>query len=71
MREWQSSSHVRWYGKYPIVFVPQDSRRVIYGQLRRRIGPLLRARCHQQGMELVEGHAMPDPVHRCLSIPPK
>jgi REP element-mobilizing transposase RayT len=23
------------------------------------------------GIELVEGHAMPDHVHLCLSIPPK
>ena len=35
------------------------------------MGPLLRALCQQQGIELVEGHAMPDHVHRCLSIPPQ
>ena len=71
MREWQSQSHVQWYCKYHIVFVPKYRRRVIYGQLRRRIGPLLRELCQQQGIELVEGHAMPDHVHLCLSIPPK
>jgi putative transposase len=31
----------------------------------------LRELCQQQGIELVEGHAMPDHVHLCLSIPPK
>ena len=35
------------------------------------MGPLLRELCQQQGIELVEGHAMPDHVHVCLSIPPK
>jgi len=71
MRDWQSQSHVRWYCKYHIVFVPKYRRRVIYGQLRRSIGRIIRELCQQQGVELVEGHAMPDHVHLCLSIPPK
>jgi REP-associated tyrosine transposase len=71
MRDWQSQSHVRWYCKYHIVFVPQSRRRVIYGQLRRRIGRIIREVCPQQGGELVEGHAMPDHVPLCLRIPPK
>jgi putative transposase len=32
---------------------------------------MLRERCHHMGLELVEGHAMPDHGHVCLSIPPK
>jgi len=32
---------------------------------------VLRQLCEQEGVELVEGHAMPDHVHLCLSIPPK
>ena len=71
MREWQSQSHVRWYCKYHIVFVPKYRRRSIYGSLRRQIGGILRELCHQQGVEIVEGHAMPDHIHLCLSIPPK
>ena len=70
MRDGQSQSHVRWDGKYPIVFVPQYRRRVISGQLRRRIGRLLRDLCQQPGVELVEGHAMPEPGPLCLSRPP-
>ena len=58
MRDWQSQSHVRWYCKYHIVFVPKYRRRVIYGQLRRSIGRIIRELCQQQGVELVEGHAM-------------
>ena len=27
--------------------------------------------CKQKGIELLEGHAMPDHIHLCLSIPPK
>ncbi|WP_157579472.1 transposase [Singulisphaera acidiphila] len=27
--------------------------------------------CRQRGVELLEGQAMPDHIHLCLSIPPK
>ena len=43
----------------------------MYGQLRRRFGEITRDLCRQKGIELVEGHAMPDHVHLCLSVPPK
>ncbi len=71
MREWQSQSHVRWYCRYHIVFVPKYRKRAIFGQLRKDIGRIFRELCQQQGVELVEGHAMGDHVHMCLSIPPK
>ncbi len=35
------------------------------------MGSILKDLCHQFGVELIEGHAMPDHVHLCLSIPPK
>jgi len=71
MRDWQGQSHVKWYCKYHVVFVPKYRRRSIYGALRREIGGILRELCQQQGVEIVEGHAMPDHIHLCLSIPPK
>ena len=43
----------------------------IFGTLRKSIGGILRQLCDQEGVELVEGHAMGDHVHVCLSIPPK
>ena len=71
MREWQSQSHVRWYCRYHIVFVPKYRKRVIFGSLRRGIGEILRDLCERHEVELLEGHALPDHVHLCLSIPPK
>jgi len=71
MHEWQSLSHVRWECKYHAVIIPKYRRKVFYGRLRRRIGVILRELCRQRGIELLEGHAMPDHVHLCLSIPPK
>ena len=71
MREWQSQSHVRWYCRYHVVFVPKYRKQAIFGSLRKGIGKILRDLCEQHGVELVEGRALPDHVHLCLSIPPK
>ena len=71
MRDWQSQSHVKWYCKYHVVFVPKYRRRAIYGNLRKQIGRILRELCQHKGVEIVEGHAMADHIHLCLSIPPK
>jgi putative transposase len=71
MREWQSLSHVRWYCRYHVVFVPKYRKRAIFGNLRKEIGKILRELCIEHEIELIEGHAMADHVHLLLSIPPK
>ena len=37
----------------------------------RQVGTILRQLCRQKGVDLLEGHAMPDHIHLVLSIPPK
>ena len=71
MHEWESLSHVKWECKYHVMIIPKYRRKVIYGRLKRQIGPILRELCRQKGVELLEGHLMPDHVHMCVSIPPK
>jgi putative transposase len=71
MHEWESLSHVRWECKYHVVIIPKFRQKILYGKLRARVGRILRELCDQRGVELVEGKAMPDHVHMCLSIPPK
>lgn len=71
MREWKNQSHVKWYCKYHIVFSPKYRKKAMFGSLRKGVGKILRELCKQAGVELVEGHAMSDHVHLCLSIPPK
>ena len=71
MHEWQSQSHVRWECKYHVVIVPKYRKKLMYGKLRNQVGPILKELCRQKGVEVVEGHVMPDHVHMCLSIPPK
>ena len=71
MHDWENLSHVRWECKYHVVIIPKYRRKVFYGRLKREIGSILRDLCRQKGVELIEGHVMPDHVHMCLSIPPK
>jgi REP-associated tyrosine transposase len=71
LHEWQDLSHVRWDCKSHVVILPKDRRKVFSGRLRRQVGVILRELCRQRGIDLVEGHAMPDPIHLCLSIPPQ
>ncbi|HDH09131.1 MAG TPA: IS200/IS605 family transposase, partial [Gammaproteobacteria bacterium] len=51
--------------------VPKYRKKSIYGVLRKDIGGIFRDLCRQNGIELVEGHAMGDHVHMLLMIPPK
>ena len=71
MENWQTLSHVKWDCKYHIVIVSKYRTRSIYGELRKKVGGIIRDLCRQKGIEIHEGHAMPDHVHLLLSIPPK
>ena len=71
MKDFESLAHVRWECKYHVIFIPKYRRKVIYGKLRAAIGEIFRDLCKQKGIELLEGHAVSDHVHLCLSIPPK
>lgn len=71
MKDWQSLSHVKWDCKYHVVIISKYRNRIIYGKLRKKIGGIIRDLCRQKGIEIHEGHAMPDHIHFLLSIPPK
>ena len=71
MTEYRSLSHTKWDCQYPIVVIPKRRQKVIYGQVRRRLGERFHALASHKEVEIVEGHLRPDQVHRCLRIPPK
>jgi putative transposase len=66
-----SLSHTRWNCKYHIVFIPKYRRKIIFGQLRKDIGAILRKLCDMKDVEIIEAHAMPDHIHMLVKIPPK
>ena len=67
----QSLSHSRWHCKDHVVFVPKRRRKTLYGTIRKALGAIFHALARQKACRILEGHLMPDPVHRCIEIPPK
>ena len=67
----ESLQHTTWRCQYHVVFAPKCRRMVIYGQIKKDIGQILRKLCEQKGVEIIEAQAWPDHIHMLLSIPPK
>lgn len=71
MKDYQSLCHARWDCKYHVVFIPKRRKKVIYGQIRKRLGEVFHELARQKECKIVEGHLKLDHVHMCISIPPK
>ena len=66
-----SLAHTKWLCKYHIVFSPKYRRKAIYNEYRRDLAQIFRDLCRWKGVEIIEGHLMPDHVHMPVGIPPK
>ena len=66
-----SLAHTKWLCKYHIVFTPKYRRKVIYNKYREDLREILKMLCDWKGIEILEGHLMPDHIHMLVSIPPK
>ena len=56
---------------YHIVFIPKYRRKSIYYKIRQALIDIFRHLCQYKGVEIIEGHTMPDHVHMLFLIPPK
>ncbi len=65
-----SLSHTKWLCKYHVVFTPKYRRKIINNQYRESLKEIIKTLCGYKGVEILEGHMMPDHVHLLLSIPP-
>ena len=63
-----SLAHTKWVCKYHIVFTPKYRRKIIYNELRADIRDILKDLCKWKGVEIIEGHMMPDHVHLLVSV---
>ena len=66
-----SLSHTTWRCQYHVVFAPKYRRIVIYGQIKKDIGQILRKLCEQKDIEIIEAEACPDHIHMLISFSPK
>ena len=54
-----------------VVFAAKYQRMVIYGQIKKDIGQILRKLCEQKDIEIIEAEACPDHIHMLISFSPK
>ena len=66
-----SLSHTKWLCKYHIVIVPKYRRKIIYNQYRKDLQEIIRTLCKYKGVEIIEGHMMPDHVHLLIEVDPQ
>ena len=71
MEDVQSLKHTTWECKYHVVWIPKCRKKLLYGQLRKSVGEILRGLAQQKESMIMEGHLMADHVHVLISIPPK
>ncbi len=68
---YHSQSHTKWDCKYHIVFIPKGRRKVLYGTIRAKLGPIFHELASQKECKILQGHTAVDHVHMCIEIPPK
>lgn len=66
-----STAHTKWLCKYHIVFTPEYRRKIICNQCKKDLAQIFHDFCAYKGVEIIEGHLMPDHVHMLVSISPK
>ena len=71
MERYESLNHTKWECKYHVVWIPKGWKKVLYAQLRKELGGVLRELSKQKESEVIEGTMKADHVHMVVSIPPK
>ena len=68
--EIQHSAHSTYRLEAHIVFAPKFRRKVIYGEIKKDIGEIIRKLCKEKKVEIIEAEACVDHIHMLVSIPP-
>lgn len=68
---YNSLSHSKWDCKDHVVFVPQNRRKALFGNIRKTLGPTFHELARQKECRIIERHLLRDHVHICLEIRPK
>lgn len=68
--EVKHTAHSSYRCEYHIVFAPKYRRKVIYYQIRKDVGEIIRKLCKEMKVEIIEAECCPDHIHMLVSIPP-
>lgn len=68
--EIKHTAHSTYRCEYHIVFAPKYRRQIIYGELKKDIGEIIRKLCNEKKVEILEAEACKDHIHMLISVPP-
>ncbi len=68
--ELKHTAHSSYRCEYYVVFAPKYRRKVIYNEIKKDIGEILRKLCNEMKVEIIEAEACPDHIHMLVNIPP-
>jgi len=68
--EIKHSAHSTYRLEAHIVFAPKFRRKVIYGEIKKDIGEIIRKLCKEKKVEIIEAELCPDHIHMLVSYPP-
>jgi putative transposase len=71
MDDYRNLAHTKWKCQYHVVFIPKCRRKVLYGNLRKELGPVFHELARHKESTIDQGVCCPDHVHMLIWIPPK
>ena len=71
MEHYRTGSHTRYDLKVHLVWVTKYRKKVLYGEIAKRVRELIREVCFSEDVEILKGHISRDHIHVFVSYPPK
>ena len=70
MKKYRKTSHTVYDIKYHIVWITKYRKKILTGELAKRVRELIREVCKANEVEIIKGHVSADQVHLFVSVPP-
>lgn len=70
MKNTNRTSHTVYDHKFHIVFCTKYRKKVLYGDIAKRIQEIIRRVCEEFGVKILQGNIRDNHIHLLLSIPP-
>ena len=70
VEHYRKSSHSTYDLKYHLVWITKYRKRILKGEIARRVRELIRQICKSRDVEILKGHVSVDHVHIFVSVPP-
>ena len=68
---YKSNRNVVYSCKYHVVWCPKYRRKVLVGEILKRLQELISCRCQEMNAEIIEMEIMPDHVHLLIEVDPQ